>query len=143
MSIQKHAQTLTHTYANMHTHPHRFESYTQLCTYPHFYAKMNAKTYSLRHMHAQLHKHTHMHTHTYTCIPTYTSSYKHIASCQLKYLQAYTCIHMHKYEHMCIHTYTQMYALKFTQKFMRIVTYTQSYTSFICRHTYSLMHLHF
>ena len=90
-----------------HTHEHT-PIHTLICTHTHIglrptlkYAltltstqKINAKTYSLRHMHAQLHTHihthtstqTHTHTHTHMHTHIHTPSYKHIASCQLKYL---------------------------------------------------------
>ena len=83
---EAHTRTLTHTYTNMHMQPHRFEAYTQICTYPHFYTKNERKnllfkTYSCTITYA--HTHTHNHTNIQTHLDTYTS-YKHIASCQLK-----------------------------------------------------------
>ena len=112
---ETHARTLTHTYNNMHMHPHRFEAYNQLCTYPHFHTKNERKNllfkaYACTITYAHTHTHTHIHMHTHI----HTPSYKHIASCQLKYLLTYTCLHMHKYEHMCTHivltfTYTYVY----------------------------------
>ena len=92
---ETHVRTLNHTYTNMHTCTHRFEAYTQICIYPYFNTEMKAKTYSLAHMHAQLHTRACAHTHTYRLTHLRTPSYKHIASCQLKYLQTYTCIYMH------------------------------------------------
>ena len=110
MPIQKytHEHSSIHTIVCTHTHIGLRPTLKYVLTLTST-QKINAKTYSLRLMHAQLHTHSHTNTHTHTYTPTYIHSdintLLHANLNTYKHTRAYICTNTNTCAHLCTHRY--------------------------------------